>query len=86
MYPRHRRHLEIIWSLTTGTGSWWSCSDVKGWTRRAKGSFDFLRVEYVCGMQFNVDRTYLGGQLAYGEGVAAVCHHVSLGYAGLVEK
>lgn len=36
---------------------------------RANGSFDFFRSELVVGTAFNVDRTYLGGQLASGEGV-----------------
>ena len=49
---------------------------------RANGSFDFFRVEYVCGTQFNVDRTYFGGQLAVGEGVTELCKCISLGYAG----
>ena len=49
---------------------------------RANGSFDFFRVEYVCGTQFNVDRTYFGGQLAVGEGVTELYKCISLGYAG----
>lgn len=40
---------------------------------RAKGSFDFLRSELVEGMAFNVERTYLGGQFALGEGVTLDC-------------
>jgi hypothetical protein len=36
----------------------------------AKGSLDFLRRECVVGTAFRVDRTYLGGQFASGEGVA----------------
>jgi hypothetical protein len=36
---------------------------------RAKGSLDFLRREFVEGMAFSVERTYLGGQFALGEGV-----------------
>ena len=43
----------------------------------ANGSFDFLSRECVCGMQFNVLRTYLGGQFANGEGVAEVCKTVN---------
>lgn len=39
----------------------------------AKGSLDFFKRECVVGIAFNVDRTYLGGQLAYGEGVTLVC-------------
>lgn len=38
----------------------------------AKGSFDFLRRLLVVGIAFNVERTYLGGQLAVGEFVALV--------------
>ena len=36
---------------------------------RAKGSFDFFNRECVVGTAFRVDRTYLGGQFASGEGV-----------------
>lgn len=36
---------------------------------RAKGSFDFLSSELVVGIALSVDRTYLGGALASGEGV-----------------
>jgi len=39
----------------------------------AKGSFDFLRSEFVVGIAFSVDLTYLGGQLASGEGVTLDC-------------
>jgi hypothetical protein len=35
----------------------------------AKGSLLFLRREEVVGMALSVDRTYLGGQFAWGEGV-----------------
>ena len=35
----------------------------------AKGSFDFFKREYVVGTALRVDRTYLGGQFAWGEGV-----------------
>lgn len=40
---------------------------------RAKGSFDFLRRECVVGTALSVDRTYLGGQFACGEGVQLDC-------------
>jgi hypothetical protein len=40
---------------------------------RANGSFDFLSSECVVGTAFKVDRTYLGGQFASGEGVTLVC-------------
>lgn len=36
---------------------------------KANGSFDFLRREWVVGTALSVDRTYLGGQFASGEGV-----------------
>ena len=36
----------------------------------AKGNFDFLSRLFVIGTAFNVERTYLGGQLASGDGVA----------------
>lgn len=39
----------------------------------AKGSFDFLSREFVEGIAFNVERMYLGGQLASGEGVTLDC-------------
>ena len=39
----------------------------------ANGSFDFFNRECVVGTAFKVDRTYLGGQLASGEGVTLVC-------------
>ncbi len=39
---------------------------------RAKGSFDFFRRECVVGTALRVDRTYFGGQFAYGEGVTLV--------------
>ena len=39
---------------------------------RAKGSRDFLSNECVVGTAFNVERTYLGGQLASGDGVTLV--------------
>ena len=35
----------------------------------AKGNLDFLSSECVVGTVFNVERTYLGEQLASGEGV-----------------
>jgi len=35
----------------------------------ANGNFDFFRSELLVGTAFNVDRTYLGGQLACGDGV-----------------
>jgi hypothetical protein len=38
----------------------------------AKGRRDFLSKEWVVGTAFNVDRTYLGGQLASREGVTLV--------------
>ena len=41
---------------------------------RANGSFDFFSKEFVVGMAFSVDRTYLAGQLASGEGVTLVCY------------
>jgi hypothetical protein len=39
---------------------------------RANGILDFLSREWVVGTALSVDRTYLGGQLAYGEGVTLV--------------
>ena len=53
---------------------------------RAKGSLDFLSRECVVGIALRVDRTYLGGQLAFGEGVTLVCgyqweYHPSAGVA-----
>ena len=36
---------------------------------RANGNFDFFSKECVVGIAFSVDLTYLGGQLAVGEGV-----------------
>lgn len=39
----------------------------------AKGSLLFLRRELVAGMALRVDRTYLGEQLANGEGVTEDC-------------
>lgn len=45
---------------------------------RAKGSFDFLRRECVVGTALRVERTYLGRQFAFGEGV-------TLDYSWLVE-
>ena len=36
----------------------------------AKGSRDFFNRELVVGTAFKVDRTYFGGQFAFGEGVA----------------
>lgn len=44
---------------------------------RAKGSFDFLRREWVVGTAFRVDRTYLGGQFASSEGVQLDCCRIS---------
>jgi hypothetical protein len=41
---------------------------------RANGSFDFLSNECVVGMAFSVDRTYLGGQFASGDGVTLDCN------------
>lgn len=38
----------------------------------ANGSFDFLRRECVVGIALSVERTYLGGQLAVGDGVTLV--------------
>jgi hypothetical protein len=35
----------------------------------AKGNLDFFRREVVVGTAFTVDLTYLGGQLASGDGV-----------------
>lgn len=49
-------------------GSSESCSAAYGWMTSAKGSLDFFRSECVVGTAFNVERTYFGGQLAYGEG------------------
>jgi len=42
---------------------------VYGWITRAKGSLDFFKSEFVVGTALSVERTYLGGQLASGEGV-----------------
>lgn len=39
----------------------------------ANGSLDFLSSELVVGTAFRVDRTYLGGQLASGDGVTLDC-------------
>jgi hypothetical protein len=39
----------------------------------ASGSFDFLSRLCVVGMALSVDRTYLGGQLASGDGVTLLC-------------
>lgn len=39
---------------------------------RASGRRDFFNSEWVVGMVFKVDRTYLGGQLANSEGVTLV--------------
>lgn len=36
---------------------------------RANGSFDFFNSEWVVGIAFSVDRTYLGGQFESGEEV-----------------
>lgn len=44
---------------------------------RAKGSFDFLRREWVVGTAFRVDRTYLGGQFASSDGVQLDCGRIS---------
>lgn len=38
----------------------------------ANGSFDFFKREWVVGTALREDRTYLGGQLAKGEGVTLV--------------
>lgn len=40
---------------------------------RANGSFDFFKSECVVGTALSVDRTYLGGQLASGDGVTLDC-------------
>lgn len=72
MYDRHLRHRLITWSGTTGIGSSASWSEVYGWMTSAKGNFDFFRREWVVGTALSVDRTNLGGQLAYGEGVTLV--------------
>lgn len=45
----------------------------------AKGSFDFLSSECVVGIALRVDRTYLAGQFAKGEGVTLV-------YPGISER
>lgn len=45
---------------------------------RAKGSFDFFNSELVVGTALSVERTYLGGQLASGEGVTLDWRFVSL--------
>jgi hypothetical protein len=52
---------------------------------RAKGRRDFLSKEWVVGTAFRVDRTYLGGQFAFGEGVTLVwtCQQ---GFADMVES
>ena len=39
---------------------------------KANGNFDFLSKECVVGTAFKVDRTYFGGQFAYGDGVTLV--------------
>ena len=39
----------------------------------ANGSLDFLSRELVVGTAFRVERTYLGGQLAFSEAVTLVC-------------
>ena len=45
---------------------------------KANGNRDFFNNEYVVGTALRVDRTYLGGQLEFGEGV-------TLDYAVLVD-
>ena len=45
---------------------------------RAKGSFDFLRRPFVVGIALRVDRTYLGGQLASGDGVTLDLIRISI--------
>ncbi len=42
----------------------------------ANGSFDFLRREFVVGTALRVERTYFGGQFAFGEGVTLACYTV----------
>ena len=44
----------------------------------AKGSLDFFSSELVVGTALIVDRTYLGGALAVGDGVTLVLNRVSL--------
>lgn len=58
--------------MQTGTGSSESCKEVYGDITSANGRRDFLRRECVVGTQFNVERTYFGGQFACGEGVTLV--------------
>ncbi len=60
----------MIWSCTRGIGSSASCNDVYGWMTSAKGRRDFLSRAWVVGTALSVDRTNLGGQLAYGDAVA----------------
>lgn len=47
---------------------------------RANGNFDFLRRECVVGTALRVERTYVGGQFASGEGVT-LDYSLKLAYA-----
>ena len=69
MYDRHRLHLAMTWSGTTGTGSSISWSELYGCIIKANGNLDFFSKECCVGTALRVERTYLGGQLACGEGV-----------------
>ena len=69
MYVRHLLHRAMTWSYCTGTSSSLSWRVAYGWIMSAKGSLLFFSRLDVVGIALSVDLTYLGGQLACGDGV-----------------
>jgi hypothetical protein len=72
MYDRHRLHLAIMVSDTTGTGFSSSFRERYGRIVKANGILVFLSSELLCGIHPRVDLIYSGGQFDCSEFVREV--------------